>query len=69
MSEQDGSLTGPPAPASARFEALDALRGFAVLGIFVINIIGFSMPEIAMSDPRGHSMHDRSNPSGGMADQ
>ncbi|MAW79427.1 MAG: hypothetical protein CMI63_04265 [Parvularcula sp.] len=51
MSEQDGSLTGPPAPASARFEALDALRGFAVLGIFVINIIGFSMPEIAMSDP------------------
>ncbi|WP_428409248.1 DUF418 domain-containing protein [Hyphococcus sp.] len=50
MTSQDQSLTGP-APAAARIEALDALRGFAVLGIFVINIIGFSMPEIAFSNP------------------
>ncbi len=38
-------------PAQVRISALDALRGVAVMGIFVINIIGFSMPEVAMSDP------------------
>ena len=40
-----------PKPAASRIEALDALRGVAVFGIFVINIIGLSMPEIAMSNP------------------
>lgn len=40
-----------PTPAQSRIDALDALRGLAVMGIFVINIIGFSMPEIAMSNP------------------
>lgn len=31
-------------PAAERIDALDALRGLAVLGIFIINIVGFSMP-------------------------
>ena len=30
---------------------MDALRGFAVLGIFIINIIGFSMPGLAFNYP------------------
>lgn len=41
-----------PKTAESRIAALDALRGLAVLGIFVINIIGFSMPEIAFSNPK-----------------
>lgn len=32
-----------PRMGAARYGAVDALRGFALLGIFVINIIGFSM--------------------------
>ncbi len=51
MNQPDQSLTGP-ATASAHIDALDALRGFAVLGIFVINIIGFALPEIAFSNPK-----------------
>ena len=31
-----------PVPASERIEALDVLRGFALLGIFVMNVPGFS---------------------------
>ena len=50
MALQDQSLTGA-GPASARIVALDALRGFAVLGIFIINIIGFSMPGLAFNYP------------------
>lgn len=46
-------MTGAAATGAAtvRIEALDALRGLAVLGIFVINIIGFSLPEIAFFNP------------------
>ncbi|WDI31178.1 DUF418 domain-containing protein [Hyphococcus flavus] len=40
-----------PSPASSRIDGLDALRGVAVLGIFVINIIGFSMPWLGFSYP------------------
>jgi len=34
-----------------RIESLDALRGVAVLGIFVINILGFGLGEVAFSNP------------------
>ena len=34
-----------------RFVELDALRGFAVMGILALNIIGFSMPEMAAISP------------------
>ncbi len=50
---QSTALGEPAAPAGpgARIDALDALRGVAVLGIFVINIIGFSMPDQGFYNP------------------
>ena len=38
-------------PASSRLDSLDAIRGLAVLGIFVINIRGFGMGEAAFFNP------------------
>lgn len=35
-----------------RYPSLDALRGIAVMGILAMNIIGFSMPELAYFNPR-----------------
>lgn len=55
--EWDQRLTEPaPAhphyrPASERLVTLDALRGFALLGILMPNIIAFSWPMAAMTDP------------------
>ncbi|WP_254864203.1 DUF418 domain-containing protein [Halovivax gelatinilyticus] len=40
-----------PTPPSERIVALDALRGFALLGILVINIRVFSMPERVLANP------------------
>jgi uncharacterized protein len=39
------------ASAPARLVTLDAMRGFAVMGILAMNIIGFSMPEWAAASP------------------
>ena len=38
-------------PRTACVEALDGLRGRAVLGIFVINILGFGLGEASFSNP------------------
>ncbi|WP_122088503.1 DUF418 domain-containing protein [Halalkalicoccus subterraneus] len=46
MSDGDG-----PTPPSERIVGLDALRGFALLGILVINVRVFSMPEATLSNP------------------
>ncbi|MEX0887597.1 MAG: DUF418 domain-containing protein [Phycisphaeraceae bacterium] len=43
-------LAGPTAPAQ-RIDALDVLRGLAILGILVVNIQSFSMPSAAYFDP------------------
>jgi uncharacterized protein len=40
-----------PVMESARFQALDVLRGCAVLGILLINIQSFAMPAAASSNP------------------
>ncbi|MEM7414472.1 MAG: DUF418 domain-containing protein [Gemmatimonadota bacterium] len=40
-----------PVRESQRIDALDVLRGFAVLGILTMNIGGFSMPEATYFDP------------------
>lgn len=45
------SSTSDPAPAAARIEALDVIRGFAVLGILVMNILAAALPLRAYSDP------------------
>jgi uncharacterized protein len=40
-----------PTPPSERIVSLDALRGVAVLGILVINVRLFSMPELTLTNP------------------
>ena len=40
-----------PTPPSERITSLDALRGFALLGILVINVRVFSMPEQTLLNP------------------
>ncbi len=40
------------APANQRFLELDALRGFAVMGILAMNIVAFAMPSMAYMSPQ-----------------
>ena len=40
-----------PVTASERISSLDTLRGVAVLGILMMNIAGFALPQAAYSDP------------------
>ncbi|WP_447760468.1 DUF418 domain-containing protein [Sphingopyxis panaciterrae] len=40
--------------ASERLITLDALRGFAVMGILAMNIVAFAMPEMAYVSPRAY---------------
>jgi len=44
-----------PPPTSARIEALDTLRGAAVLGILPVNIQLFAMPEAAYQNPTAYA--------------
>src|SRR5262245_8378820 len=46
-----GGPTGAPLPARERSKALDALRGFAVLGILVMNLRTFTLPLAKFDDP------------------
>ncbi|WP_232703463.1 DUF418 domain-containing protein [Halobacterium wangiae] len=43
-----------PTPPSERIVGLDALRGFALLGILVINVRLFSMPEVVLLNPTAY---------------
>jgi uncharacterized membrane protein YeiB len=51
----DASLTassGPvPVADSKRIDAIDTLRGFAIFGIYAVNIGTFAWPSAAMADP------------------
>ena len=40
-----------PVGAAQRIESLDLLRGFALLGILLLNILGFGLPSAAYSNP------------------
>jgi uncharacterized protein len=40
-----------PVTTAERFFAVDVLRGFALLGILAMNIVGFGWPEAAYGDP------------------
>ena len=40
-----------PVAERERVASIDVLRGFALLGILLINITGFSLPIDAMHDP------------------
>ncbi|GAA0270234.1 DUF418 domain-containing protein [Halobacterium noricense] len=45
---------GGPTPPSERVVGLDALRGFALLGILVVNVRLFSMPEVVLLNPTAY---------------
>lgn len=55
-----------PAPASPigpvtrteRIEILDVLRGFAIMGILVVNIPGFARPSLTLDPPEPHHWYD-----------
>src|SRR5687767_14572507 len=40
-----------PTPAPDRLRALDTLRGVAVLGILLLNILAFGLPNAAVQNP------------------
>ena len=44
----------PRARTMTRFQSLDALRGFAVMGILLMNIIAFAMPDGAYISPAAY---------------
>ena len=47
--------TGPaPAASGARIDAIDVLRGFALLGILVMNVQAFAMPQAAYFNPTAY---------------
>jgi len=43
-----------PVPPRKRILSIDALRGFALLGILMMNVVSFSLPDPAYWDPSGH---------------
>jgi uncharacterized protein len=45
------------APPARRAITIDAVRGFAVLGILLMNIVAFGMPDYAYVDPRYYGTH------------
>ncbi len=51
---EESRIDSPARPAERRNAALDALRGFAVLGIFMMNIQTFAMVQDAYLDPMAH---------------
>src|SRR5712692_1544856 len=47
---QDNPAPAPVAPTE-RISAVDTVRGFALLGILLMNIVGFALPGNAYGDP------------------
>ena len=53
MSEPTAT-TSEPTPPEERITSLDAIRGVAILGILVINIRVFAMPEVVLLNPTAY---------------
>ena len=51
VSPSTNAGTTIPTPEAARIQALDSLRGFALLGILLLNIIGFGLHSAAYFNP------------------
>ena len=56
-----GTMTVTPAPTARRDQTLDAVRGFAVLGILLMNIVSMGMPGYAYLDPNWYGGADGAN--------
>ena len=54
MTSPAGGATGVPVSQNARIDSIDVLRGFALLGILVMNIQLFAMPEAAYYNPTAY---------------
>jgi uncharacterized protein len=48
-------------PNTSRIVSIDAVRGFAVLGILLMNIVGMGMPAFAYIDPTHYGGHEGAN--------
>ncbi len=51
MTNQPTSTLAAPVSEQERITILDSLRGIAILGILLMNIPGFGLPEVRTSDP------------------
>ncbi len=51
-------MTLPSSPKRKRITSIDTLRGFALLGILVMNILSFSMPDAAYNNPTAYGGDD-----------
>lgn len=47
----DGAMTAAPVAPAERIETIDVVRGFALLGILLLNILAFGLPFRAYFDP------------------
>ncbi len=54
MTNPTAGATGGPVSPDARIDAIDVLRGFALLGILVMNVQAFAMPEAAYYNPTAY---------------
>jgi len=52
MIQNAPAITVSPIAAKSRIQSLDVLRGFALLGILLMNILVFAFPFAAYTDPR-----------------
>jgi uncharacterized membrane protein YeiB len=51
IAAEKGAPRPAPVVANERAAAVDILRGFALLGILAMNIVGFAWPEAAYDNP------------------
>ena len=51
MTNQPTTTLAAPVSEQERITILDSLRGIAILGILLMNIPGFGLPEVRTSDP------------------